>query len=212
MTDEGQKRSLDLSSEFHMLMGYCIAEWANADQRLFEIFRDCIGPYEQSAIIYYRTPGLELRLGLTDEIVLSVLPQRERDSGGHDHPDVARWKVLKKRFSDLLSIRRRIAHHPVSESRNMLAAYMMGVIPNNLSLLSLSTGDQENSWYSVYASQHERIRGRESDQKPLTRIDLINHWTAVSDLAADLLRFLTEVIAKHPATLGPPVSPQERGT
>jgi len=37
-------------------------------------------PYDQCAIIYYHNPGLDVRLGLTDEIVRSVLPKRERSN------------------------------------------------------------------------------------------------------------------------------------
>jgi hypothetical protein len=61
------------------------------DDELFRIFRDCVGPYEQSAIIYYRTPTLNARLGLTEEIVQSVLPKRPKKSGGHYHPSVKAW-------------------------------------------------------------------------------------------------------------------------
>src|SRR5271163_2220003 len=102
----------ELGDEFHLMVGYCIAAWARIDDELFRIFRACVGPYKQSAIIYYRTPGLDMRLGLTDELVLSVLPKKDRKSGGHDHPSVKAWKAAKSGFSDLLAIRRRIAHHP----------------------------------------------------------------------------------------------------
>jgi hypothetical protein len=50
------------ASAFFEALGRCIAEWAFVDEQLFLIFRDCIGLHEQSAIIYYRTPGLDLRL------------------------------------------------------------------------------------------------------------------------------------------------------
>ena len=102
------------ADDFHMMIGYCIAEWAKVDDELFRIFRDGVGPYEQSAIIYYRTPTLNARLGLTDEIVQSVLPKRPKKSGGHYHPSVKAWKVAIEGFCNLLAIRRRIAHQPIS--------------------------------------------------------------------------------------------------
>ena len=86
------------ADDFHMMIGYCVAEWAKVDDELFRIFRDCVGPYEQSAIIYYRTPTLNARLGLTDEIVQSVLPKRKKKSGGHYHPSVKAWKVAIEGF------------------------------------------------------------------------------------------------------------------
>jgi hypothetical protein len=66
-------------NEFYMMIGYCIAEWAGIDDELFRIFQHCTGAKEQqAAIIYYRTPGLNVRLGLVDEIVRSVLPNRSQ--------------------------------------------------------------------------------------------------------------------------------------
>src|SRR5580704_14046716 len=103
----------ELGEEFYMMMGQCIAAWAEVDDELFRIFRDCVGPYEQSAIIYYRTPGLDIRFGLTDEIVRSVLPKKPRRSGSHHHPNVKVWRAAQGDYQDLLAVRRRIAHHPI---------------------------------------------------------------------------------------------------
>ena len=110
------KTALDqLSQQFHMMVGFCIAEWARIDDHLFNIFHQCVGaPLKQCAIIYYRTPGLDLRLGLTDEIVKSVLPVPARKSGGQSHPLVKEWASLQKDIRELLTTRRRIAHHPVT--------------------------------------------------------------------------------------------------
>src|SRR5580704_18065915 len=105
MPDEPPKSGQELGDEFHAMVGYCIAEWASVDDELFQIFRHCVGPIEQSAIIYYRTPGLKPRLDLTEELVKSVLPKRTKKSGGHD-PAVAD-------FEKLLGTRRRIAHQPI---------------------------------------------------------------------------------------------------
>ena len=80
------------ADKFHMMLGYCISAWAEVDDLLFRIFRDCVGPYEQCAIIYYKTPGLEARFSLTDEIVKSVLPKKL--PGEHDHPSVQAWNRL----------------------------------------------------------------------------------------------------------------------
>ena len=42
-----------------MELRYSVAAWAEVDDWLFRIFRDRVGPYDQSAVIYYRTPGLD---------------------------------------------------------------------------------------------------------------------------------------------------------
>jgi len=71
MSDSHESKSVTEleSDEFHMWVGYCITAWAEVDDVLFCIFRDCVGPSEQCAIIYYKTPGLEARFSLIDEIV-----------------------------------------------------------------------------------------------------------------------------------------------
>jgi hypothetical protein len=53
MSKSASQREAD---EFHMMLGYCIAAWADVDDLLFRIFRECIGPHLQCAIIYYKTP------------------------------------------------------------------------------------------------------------------------------------------------------------
>jgi len=95
------------------MIGHCIAEWASVDDELFNIFQNCVGPRDQSAIIYFRIPSLSTRFDLTDEIVRSVLPRptRPRKSGGHDHPSVKAWDAAKNGYQPLLGIRSRIAHH-----------------------------------------------------------------------------------------------------
>ena len=85
----------ELGEEFHLMIGECVAGWAHVDDELFRIFHHCVGPLVQCSIIYYRTPGLDVRFALVDEIVGSVLPKRERRSGGHDHPSVKAWKTAK---------------------------------------------------------------------------------------------------------------------
>ena len=84
MSSEAPKCWQELADEFHMMIGYCVTHWARVDDELFRIFRHCVGPNEQSAIIYYRTPGLDLRFGLTEELVLSLLPKRPAKSGSHE--------------------------------------------------------------------------------------------------------------------------------
>jgi hypothetical protein len=110
----------ELGDEFHMQMGYCIAHWASVDNGLFKIFHTCVGPLKQSAIIYYKIPGLEARLTLTDEIIRSIFPSTKNEPGKHPHRDVKRWTNIRNNIADLLPIRRRIAHHPVRLLRNRI--------------------------------------------------------------------------------------------
>jgi hypothetical protein len=191
----------DVQTEFHLMVGYCITDWARVDDSLFAIFRACLGPIEQSAIIYYRTPALDLRFKLTDELVLSVLPKRVRKSGGHDHPDVKAWKKAIEGHSDLLSVRRRIAHHPVDatyktgpHSALIGAAIPGSSMPGNADLVPS---------FEIYASAQERLRSKEKNEMPLGVGDLKTHRVQVNQLRDRLHAFLAGTFAAH-AKVSPP--------
>jgi hypothetical protein len=199
ISDQWQK----LGDEFHMMMGYCIAEWAQVDESLFEIFHTCVGPREQCAIIYYRIPGLDPRFSLTDEIVCSVLPQRDRKSGGHDHPDVKLWKETIGKYQGLLNERRRIAHHPVAlRTPWILDIEMIGAMGLNGSALPAGP-----SHFEIYVNHNESLREKSSDLPALSVGDLRLHLAKVNKFHGDLRRFLRDVLLKrHEEHL--PQSPQ----
>jgi hypothetical protein len=182
----------ELGDEFHMMIGEYIAAWAQVDDELFRIFQDCIGPLEQSAIIYYRTPGISERFGLTDEIVLSVFPKREKKSGGRDPAEVKAWKAAKDGYGDLLSVRRRIAHHPT--------AIRSG--PKFSIFDDVRTFHQPpSSWFEIYVNQHERLRERSSNLKALRIHDLRKHLIATMALRDRLRRFFLRCINKARASI-----------
>lgn len=198
--DLGKKRiaaAQKESDKFHEMMGYCIAVWADVDDTLFRIFQHCVGAPLQCAIIYYKTPGLEARFSLTDEIVRSVLPRKK--PGEHDHAYVKRWdKAIKKR-GDLLAMRRRIAHHPVAVRMNVRIAGMFGTMPYNR--MPIGGAVDQFSWLELYMSESEKVRGRDAHLPALLLKDLEDHFDAVATLANDLLGFLIEVLSKPSAEL-----------
>jgi len=177
-----------------MMVGRCIAEWAKVDDELFRIFRDCVGPYEQCAIIYYRTPSLSVRLELTDEIIKSVFPKPPRKSGGHDHSSVTAWKDAIEGFRDLLATRRRIAHQPI--------AVQYG--PTWPLSMDLSYMLAPPSWFEIYVNQHEQLRG---EFPPLKVDDLVAHLTAVTSLRDRLQHFFSDVLTKRSSTSSAPSPP-----
>ncbi len=190
-----------------MTIGYCIAAWADVDDILFQIFSDCIGPRDQSAIIYFKTPGLEARFSLTDEIVKSVLPEPERKSGGHDHPSVIAWKKAIDGYQDLLSTRRRIAHHPVA----VKIEYPQGALLNRYPPGKMPIGGAVpaiRSAYEIYMSENEKLRGRSADLPALRIKDLEDHQAAVGALANRLLGFLIDVLSKPGVGLPSPNPPR----
>jgi hypothetical protein len=171
----------ELGEEFHLMIGECIAGWAHVDDELFRIFHHCVGPLVQCAIIYYRTPGLDVRFGLVDEIVGSVLPKREPRSGGKDHPSVRAWKTAKGNYQSLLGVRRRIAHHPVQIQH--FARYYGDAPPL--------------SWFEVYVNNNERLREKEANIPPLRIDDLRSHLVNVDRLSGRLHQFYYDVLIKR---------------
>jgi hypothetical protein len=166
-----------------MWVGNCITAWAKVEEHLFKICAKSLGVTdERAAIVYYRTPTLEARLQLTDELVRTALPKRERKSGGHDHPDVKKWDQLRKDIGNLLPVRNRIAHHPITPKK---------IDTGGLGMLD------KMSWYEIYVSDAERLRGRHEDTKPLMTPDLSAHRLAVHGVTRRLELFLLETLSEH---------------
>jgi hypothetical protein len=180
------------ADKFHMMLGYCITIWADVDDLLFRIFRDCVGPTLQCAIIYYKTPSLEARFTLTDEIVRSVLPKK--NPGEHDHPFVVAWDKIIKQRQDLLTVRRRLAHQQVAVRMRVHSNSLLNRAPPGKA--TIGGPIDQFSWTELYTSESEQLRGRPGDTTPLYYQDLENHFIGVGGLANDLLGFLIEVISK----------------
>ncbi len=170
---------------FYRAIGTCIGSWAWVDEKFFEIFQACVGPRTQCAIIYYRVPSLDARIKLVDEIVLSRLPQK--DAGQHDHPSVIEYKAISKVASDLLAMRRRVAHHPVH-------IQIWGQEDENFNVLNV---ELELTAFEIYVSAHERERDPKKDWKVLTLADLETHTFAVNKVSRDLGDFLKDVVPEH---------------
>ncbi len=188
------------------MIGACVSEWAVVDDELFRIFRDCIGPYEQCAILYYRMPGLDIRLNAVDEIVKSVLPKPERKSGGHPHVSVKIWNKIKKEFSELLSVRRRIAHHPVGVGWPGGITYPIRSINRD----AVSKYAVPEPSFQLYMNEHEVLRAGEQP-KSLEIEDLEKHLKSVVLLRDMLRRFYFEYLISAqrsaPIPQSPPRSP-----
>jgi hypothetical protein len=137
-----------------------------------------------------RTPGLDVRLKLTDEIVRSVLPPRPARSGSHDHPSVEAWKAVAAKFEPLLFVRRRLAHHPVEARWSLLEPVAPAAGPLNKPI-PVGVG------YEVRTGEHERKRRRNSIAPPLSIQDLRDHLSAVRVLANELNEFNRDAFAQQ---------------
>ena len=193
---EWQRRGDD----FHAQVGYCIAEWSRVDNELFAIFRRCVGgPLLQCAIIYYRVPGLEARFGLTDELVKSLLP--ETIPGGAVDPKLKAWKEAISRHGDLLGVRRRIAHQPIDLMIDLVPGRGMNA-QLGTTTLNEAAPPHEASWFEVYVNQHEGMRTKEAQSKPLRIDDLKAHLDEVVHLHDRLHGFFDH----HLMNIPPPTS------
>src|SRR6266478_4491999 len=151
--------------EFYMWLGKCVASWSSVEEHLFTICTLALGTTEQrSAIIYYRTPTIDARLNLADELVKSRLPTKA--SGDHDHDDVKQWDKLRKDIGSLLSTRNRLAHHPVI-GKNIFGATADREAAGML--------NQYASWFTSEMSEAEKLRRRSENAKPLMVDDLSHH-------------------------------------
>ena len=188
MTQAPPRSPSEEGSKFYELLGRCVSAWAIVDEELFLIFRFCLGPYEQSAIIFYRTPGLDLRLHLTTEIVLSALPKSEKKSGAHPHRHVKAWDRIVIDFQKLLSVRRRLAHHPVSHKYDEYFAFGQ----TSFGSAPFYSGQPIQRRFQVHVGDHERLREKSAKLPPLTETDLASHLSSVRTLANRLNDFLRE--------------------
>lgn len=163
--------------EFYQWVGRCIKEWARAEGTLFDICHRILRTeLKRAAIVYYRTPTIDARLSLADELVLTALPQRQRHDGGHDHPDVVRWKQIVKDIRELLPIRNILAHARVGRPKCSA---------------SFGTDDGiehvEATWLEVATSSLEQLRGRPE----ISIIDrhLPDHFEDVKETLSNLDNF-----------------------
>jgi len=150
------------------------------------------GDPKHAAIIYYRTPSFETRLSLVEELLLTVLPQRQRKRGDHDHADVIAWTKLLKDTRELLPIRNLLAHSPISIvihtdiqlDKNGQASKVLG----------------QKQWHRVQTSPNEMQRGRKEAERSITDDQLPHHYADVSAIGDRFMNFANHVKATYART------------
>ncbi len=188
-------------NEFYRWIGHCITAWADLEDRLFEIlWRVLSCPQVRAAIVYYKTPSLEARLTLTDELVRSTLPKTK--SGDQPHADLKAWNSIRVDIGNELSVRRRIAHQPVRTGKVTIPISDKEGFPSDL---------LEFSYYEIYVSENEALRGKPADPDTLTIHEIMNHEETVKSLAARLRAFNIDVLATRIPQLVLPSPHKRRG-
>lgn len=185
--------------EFHKCVGYSITAWAKVEEWLFELcWRSLASSKECAAIVYFRTPTLDARIQLVDELVRTILPKPERKSGGHAHPDVVAWSSLKQKISSHLSTRRRIAHHPVRPQKTTVVLDgTFGGAPFGSVPFGSGAVREEVSWLEIFASENEQLRGRGEEVQPLKATDIMSYSYLVNGLADEVMNYYLNVFLKH---------------
>jgi hypothetical protein len=105
----------DPERDAHLLeLGRAIAEWANVEEQLYHIVQSVLGcAAQRAAIVFYRTPTLESRIQLADDLLQTVFPQTSDNPGSQPHPGYAVWTQIQKDLRKETPIRNRLAHQPV---------------------------------------------------------------------------------------------------
>jgi hypothetical protein len=164
-------------NEFMAMVGYCITDWAAVEEQLFGVFYDILEiSMERAAIIYLRTPTLESRLSLLDEILHTAYPG-ERKNGGHQHKDLDVWDGILKEIRDLLPVRNRLAHSPIG-------AGIYGTIDDETDTIT------QIREIRVESSSHVHERARKPEEKePLSIQDLTTYRPKISGVHKRLFEF-----------------------
>jgi hypothetical protein len=107
--------SIDPERDEHLLeIGRAITGWAAIQDELYSIVRTVRGCAPQHAsIVFYRTPSIEARITLTDDLLKTIFPQPSEKPGSKAHPGYATWADIQKELREEVPIRNRLAHHPV---------------------------------------------------------------------------------------------------
>lgn len=158
-------------------IGRCITQWADIEEKLFEI---CVlalkAPRKQVAIVYYKTPSLDARLTLLAELVGAIIPPRK--SGEHSSQIEKKWKNLTLRIKKLLPERNALAHFPIKEI----------FVPTNN-----PNGPPTKSKLSIRPHRNERLRGRKISVEKMEPEDLPRHLAEAQELEMNLRVFLSDL-------------------
>jgi hypothetical protein len=162
--------------ELLLWVGLCITEWATIEHLLFRLTIVVLGVTpNHAATIYRKTPTLDSRITLIDELVSRVLlDSNPEKSGRHKSGLSLTWHVLVRDMTGLKSFRNKLAHW----TRFTIARDEIEISPTR-SVLHLSESDL---WRGKY---------KESD-KPIDVSDMSLHYELIEQLSTNIRRFIPE--------------------
>lgn len=186
-----------LRQPLYAWIGLCIKDWADVESWLFKLCCLALGTDKvKVAIVFYRTPTIDSRLKLVDELLRTILPARSREDGGHDHPDVITWKAIVRDIQELLPIRNLLAHAPLQQAP----------------FLKIKVGDEyiaAVSWAEVATGRDEQLRA--GSRHSIRDKDLPDHFLQLVNIVTRLRTFYNHVLQMQPAAQAQSIIPQTRG-
>ena len=98
--------------ELLLWVGICITKWSDVDRDLLRITCDALGTGSQrAAIVYLKTPTIDSRLTLLDELINCILDPLPK---AKTKPTLLKqWSKVLESIRDLLPTRNKLAHCPV---------------------------------------------------------------------------------------------------
>lgn len=177
----------DRHDELFKWVGICIKEWAKVEAHLFEVCHAVLKAERvQVAIIYYRTPTLDTRLTLADELLQTIVAATAPKERARKLRELAKvWKQLLADTRELLPTRNLLAHAPVHSVFHTEWEQSEGA--DEVEMV-------DSHWLEVATSEVERLRGRPArairdDQLP----EHFNGVCAISQRLRDLVPRLQQM-------------------
>jgi hypothetical protein len=173
--DELPSPSKEDEGRFYNALGRAITDWAHVEAELYAMVASLIGcERERASIIFYRTPTIDSRLQLADDLMQTLFPRTT--SGGKDHPGLRIWKDLKKAIKDELPTRNQLAHQPATPFIDIYESEDESKVELRASIAS-------------YISPAEKLRKQNLSSPILTAAAIEDHIKKVSALVQRLRVF-----------------------
>lgn len=192
-----------LEDDTYHWIGRCIARWGYVDNALFDISAWALRCHEEiAAVVYYRTPSLDARISLVNDLIEARFIPGGLKNGEHAPPLLKAWRKLKKRLEEK-EFRNFIAHnHTVTLSSAMNAAASRYPY--------FSMNDQAMFGARVAQPGHDKRR-RPSKYEFVGPDELRDHYKVVCSLRNDLQAFHGELQKALPLEPSPqPIADRQR--
>jgi hypothetical protein len=173
----------DLSEQhpaFFTALGLCITDWAYFERELFRLCDFALGAdRKRASIVFYRTPNIESRISLTDDLVKSQAFAKA---------DAGQWTTIRNDVRKLLEFRNHIAHQPVTYGGSKPMRIIRSSIPGK----SRVEGEYDPQFW-VYLNNDEKLRGRERKYHKVGLDDLKKHRETLDAITRELRALVERV-------------------